>query len=67
MVEADTDAAVYKDISYAYSGYAPLSLRIMQQLSRPGGANDDVSGSEDPRSERGKRNRSRSEKLGGGG
>lgn len=28
---------VEEDISYAYSGYAPLSIRIIQQLTMPGG------------------------------
>jgi hypothetical protein len=29
---------VEEDISYAYSGYAPLSVRLVQQLTQPGGA-----------------------------
>lgn len=35
LAQVQTDMP--QDISYVYSGYAPLSVRIIEQLARPGG------------------------------
>jgi hypothetical protein len=36
------ESQVTKDIAYTYSGYAPLSVRLVQSLGRIGGVTDDA-------------------------
>eukprot|EP00051_Salpingoeca_urceolata_P013710 m.173480 g.173480 ORF g.173480 m.173480 type:complete len:215 (+) comp17870_c0_seq10:1353-1997(+) len=35
LVEEQADAPIPKDISYVYSGYAPLSIRVVEALGNP--------------------------------
>ncbi len=37
LIVEDTKDVDAMDISYVYAGYAPLSIRIVQNLTKPGG------------------------------
>lgn len=37
IVDEDPDRAEPEDMSHVYSGYAPLSCRLVQHLAKPGG------------------------------